>query len=183
MLKKISKKLEKTFSRSPLFFKIYAKPYQNVVEREIQLTKKHGELKQPLLNIGCGSMPFTAYYLAKKTGLQVHAVDQNPEMTKLARETLQKLDIENKIKTIEKKASEIDYKNYQNVYTALHLSPKKKIYNRFIQTANPKAQFLVREPRKRFKNQYDQIHNSEKPKECVKHNLITFNRSCLYTKK
>ncbi|WGI18124.1 methyltransferase domain-containing protein [Methanonatronarchaeum sp. AMET-Sl] len=180
MIKKISRKLEKIFSESSLYFKIYAAPYHRVVKREIELTKKHGNLKPPLLNIGCGSMPFTTYYLARETDLEVVAVDQDSEMTDLAKKTIKKLGLENKITVINKKASEIDFKEYQAVYTALHLKNKKKVYNQFMETAPQGSRFLVREPRKTFKNHYEELNNNSV--DLVKHRLVTFDRTCLYIK-
>lgn len=181
MIKKISRYLERRYSNSKFYFKIYATPYIGVLNREIKLSGiKNQEPKKPILNVGCGSMPFTAYYLAKKTGYSVIAIDQNQEMIEKAKKTIKTLEVQNKIQIKKQDAVKTDYSKYQAVFTALHTQPKKQVYRQYLETAEPETPLLIRKPRGLFKNHYDQI--DIKPIRCTNHLMLTFDKTCLYMK-
>ena len=76
-------RVEKVLTRLPLLSFFYSRPYRGVVEREVKLAAiGDGDV---VVNIGCGSVPFTAIYLARLTGAKIVALDKEKEAVECAR--------------------------------------------------------------------------------------------------
>ncbi|SDM31194.1 class I SAM-dependent methyltransferase [Halarsenatibacter silvermanii] len=180
VIKKITGKFERACRGNKRLFKIYSLPYRNAVLREVKL----GNIGEDdvVLNIGCGGLPFTAYYLARLSQARVVAVDVDLEAINSA----QKLFSENNFPSLE---SEIEFAvmcgcraavelNYDIIVAALQTENKLEMIK--ILDDNPGGwKFITREPRKIFGSQYESLSSKVNPSDSVGHYFPTFDRSIL----
>lgn len=68
--------------------RFYAKFFEELVIREIK--EAHICSQDKILQIGCGSVPYTAQILARKSGAKIVAIDNDPDSVKKAREYLKR---------------------------------------------------------------------------------------------
>ena len=182
VIRKIIQKIEKRAQANSLLFKIYARPYKKTVAKEIEL----GEISYEdiVLNIGCGALPFTAYYINKLSGAKVIAVDYDKNAILQAQKLMLKLKIsEDQIKFLHLSADKaLEKCNYSKVLAALQTEGKNNIYKKIKLTKDKKIKkLLIREPRKKFYNAYDKL---ELPSEAifskVKQNFLTFDKTLCF---
>ena len=176
-------KLEKICKGNSFLFKLYALPYKKTVYREVEL----GEISKSdrVLNIGCGALPFTSFHLYKLTGASIIAVDLDEKAVSEARNLLTKLKIsEEKILPVNLSALEaVDKFDFNKVVAALQTEGKEELLEAIKEKAVKKGiniDFIVREPRSGFVNQYDNISYEKLNNFVVKkarQNFPTFDRS------
>jgi threonine dehydrogenase-like Zn-dependent dehydrogenase len=173
-------RLEKVLTRlSPLAF-LYSRPYREVVEREIRLAAiGSGDV---VVNIGCGAVPFTAIYLARLTGARVIALDRDRKAAECARKYIKASGLAEIVGVVwgdGAQASQCESATVRIV--ALQAAPKKAILEHFLKSAPRGARIMFREPRPEFANWYDQLPRSARPQSMTSHNMVTFNRTVLFT--
>lgn len=185
LIKTMTQKWEKICRGNSLFFRLYALPYRKTVRREIELADIKSEDR--ILNIGCGALPFTAYYLALLSGAKVIAVDIDEQALTGAQKSLGKAaennDLELEIKNYSGKQA-VENCDFDVVVAALQTENKAEILQHLSHNKPGQSwKFVVREPRPKFADQYDSLTDSISPADKIKQYFPTFDRSVLYTDK
>jgi hypothetical protein len=174
-------RLEKVLARLSPLASLYSRPYLRVVEQEIRLASiGRADI---VVNIGCGAVPFTAIHLARLTGARVIAMDRDNEAVECARRYLKASGLQETIEVVcgdGEQAAECEGARVWVV--ALQAAPKEGILKHFLNNAPRGTRAVFREPRTEFSNQYDQLPCSARPQSVINYNMITFNRSVLFTR-
>lgn len=173
-------RVEKVLTRLPLLSFFYSRPYRGVVEREVKLAAiGDGDV---VVNIGCGSVPFTAIYLARLTGAKIVALDKEKEAVECARRYIKARGLADIIRVVWGDGAQISECGSATAWVvALQAAPKNAILQHFLKSAPQGARIVFREPRPAFAGQYDQLPCSARPQSETNHNMVTFNRSVLFT--
>lgn len=166
--------LEKLMYNHPALFRLYAVPYSKVVRREIVLAGITSE--DVVLNVGFGSLPFTAVHIAESTGAKVYAIDNDPKAVKCANELVDKLGLSRNIKVLEADGKETISIEFDIAVLALHVEPKSEVLKNLL----PRSKVIMRIPRKSLERSYglDSIPYTSLGQ--VDHMMPTFDRSLLY---
>ncbi len=183
LIRPVVQNLEKICRGNSVLFNLYAWPYKKTVQREIRLGSITQEDK--VLNIGCGALPFTSYHINRLTGASIIAVDLDNEAVIEAKNLLSKLKIsEEEIFLVNLAALEaIEKFDFTKVVAALQTEGKKEILKAIEKKARRERndiQFIVREPRSGFTNQYDNISLEKLSNQKInqaKQKFPTFDRS------
>lgn len=168
---------------SSIFFlaKLYSRFFRRVVEKEIELAEITE--KDTILNIGCGAVPFTAYYLALLSGAKVWAVDCDDEAIEKASFFLQHLNgAASRVKLVREEGSSFVPENFTAAVVALQAEPKEEIFHHLIKTAPSGGRLVFRQAKERFKSHYDALPQGVKPLAYVQQNKQTFDLSLLFVK-
>ncbi|MEN4006326.1 MAG: hypothetical protein PQ964_03070 [Methanobacteriaceae archaeon] len=178
MVNKSIGQLEKVLVRLPSLASLYSRPYLGVVKREIRLSSIGGG--DVVLNIGCGAIPFTAIYLARLTGASVIAMDRDREAFKCARKYIKSSGLAENIEVIWGDGVRASQCKSATVWiVALQAVPKKAILEHFQKCAPQGARIMFREPK--FAKGYDRLPPSARPQSMISHNMVTLNRTVLFT--
>lgn len=180
MVQKLVQVLEGTIVQVPSLASLYMRPYREVVRREIELSGLHsGEY---VLQIGAGSVPFTAIYLAHLAGARVRAIDIDECAVARGRRCVRRLGLEHLVQVA--RGDGIDYPpdDYQVVFVALQAEPKAGILEHFLTNGSPGLRVVVRQPRNQFRAHYDQLPAFWHPVSRVLQDKATFAYSLLYVK-
>ena len=180
IIKPVIRNFEKKCLNIPLLFKLYSIQYNHILNREIELGKLRKE--DVILNIGCGAMPFTAIYLAKKTKAQIIAIDIDEEAIANAKKCIKKLGLENQIKICKGDGSEAKFDHFTAVVVALQAEPKERVLDNLLNQAKNGTRFIFRGAREIFAHQYDELPKKYTPAKIAKQYMITFDKSVLYVK-
>jgi hypothetical protein len=172
--------LEKVLTRLPFLAFLYSRPYLGVIERESRLAAITD--RDVVVNIGCGAVPFTAIYLARLTGARVIAIDRDREAAECARKYIKASGLAEIIDVVWGDGARASQCESATVWAvALQAAPKKAILEHFQKCAPQGARIMFREPRPEFANRYDQLPPSAQPQSMTSHNLLTSNRTVLFT--
>lgn len=170
-------KLEKIMALNPFLTECYLKPYQRVVAQELALAEaKQGQL---IVNIGCGSIPFTAIIAAKLTNNQVLAVDCDLKTVQQATKVVQRLNLSQQIEVIKARGETLKLINFDLAIIALQAEPKEAIINNLLQQANHQQKIVVRQPVEKLRNFYDAVPACFKISKIVQQKMATFKQSLL----
>lgn len=172
LIKPIVASLEKKVANAPLIPYLYCLPYQQVVRREISLADITAD--DVVLNIGCGSVPFTAIFLAKLSGARVYAVDNDEEAVKKANIYLKKVGLEKQVTAIYQEGSHKLPMSFTAAVVALQAEPKKDILINLINNSQRGTRFVFREARKFVQNQYEDLPQGYQPLAKAQHKNQTF---------
>ncbi|MCI2426171.1 methyltransferase [Candidatus Acetothermia bacterium] len=176
------RQLEKVLSRLPPLAFLYCRPYIRIVKQEIRLASITD--RDVVVNIGCGALPFTAIYLARLTGTRVIALDRDREATECARRYIRASGLAEIIEVVWGDGTQASQCKDATVWiVALQAAPKRDILEHFLKSAPKGARIMFREPRPKFANQYDQLPRSAQPQSVASHNMVTFDRTVLFTQK
>jgi hypothetical protein len=181
VIQKLVQLFEGTVIHVPPLVGLYMRPYREVVCREIKLSGlRAGER---VLQIGAGSVPFTAIYLAHLAGVRVQAIDIDECAVARGRRCVRRLGLEHLVQVV--RGNGVDYPpdDYQVVFVALQAEPKTEILEHFLTNGSPGLRVVVRQPRNQFRAHYDQLPASWRPVSRVSQDKITFAYSLLYVKK
>ncbi len=171
--------LEKKAVAGSILAALYARHYNDVIRREIELGAITSE--DLVLNIGCGGIPFTAIKINQLTGARVYAVDRDKEAIAAAKRCIKSFGLENEVTAACIDGTAKIPFDYTVVLVALQAEPKKAIYENLVDQGSPGARLIFRRPRRELSHQYDLL--PEKPQPCgfVHQNEVTFDSSVLYT--
>jgi len=174
------RQLEKLLTRLPLLASLYSRPYSRVVEREIRLAAITD--KDIVVNIGCGAVPFTAIYVTRMTGAKVIALDRDRKAAECARRYIKTRGFARSIGVVCGDGAQASECGRATVWVvALQAAPKQDILEHFLAKSPRGARIIFREPRASFNGRYDQLPPSARPQSVTEHNMVTFNRSVLFT--
>jgi precorrin-6B methylase 2 len=159
---------------------LYSRPYREIVKREIRLAAIRDS--DIIVNIGCGAIPFTSIYLAQLTGARVIALDRDRKAVDCARRYVKARGLAQIVRVMWGDGAQASECESAAVWiVALQAAPKQAILEHFFSSAPRGARIIFREPRPSFNGQYDQLPPSVRPQSMIEHNMITFNRSVLFT--
>ena len=180
IIKRVTAFLEKRIVKYPLLFKLYSYPYQNILKKEIALADISE--KDRVLNIGCGSVPFSAIYTARLTGASVVGIDIDEKACNKAVDLVGRMNLSDRLKILVDDGVTVDPSGYTVILVALQAAPKKEILDNLLQNADKGTRLIFRLPRNCFENQYGNL-----PEECIIQNstkqlMITFDKSVLLVK-
>jgi len=169
--------LEKNLHSSSLFFKLYSLPYTKVVEREIRLADITSD--DTVLNVGCGSLPFTSVKLAEMTGAKIYALDIDEKAISAAQSLVDTLNLEETIDFIVADGTDTISIDFDKAVVALQVRPQGKTVKNLFSCSDNDVSVIVRIPREKFRNTYGPIPDLNKAEKSVKHHMLTFDRSIL----
>lgn len=173
-------RLEKWCSRFPWAVRLYSLPYASVLEREIDLAEITED--DLVLNIGCGAVPFTALYIAERTGAHVHAVDIDPEAVACARRCAESFGLGHKITFEHAPGEQTECRNFTSAVTALQARPKKAVLAHLLAHGTEDVRIIVRRPQAHLHSQYDMLPDGYPITAEVMQHMKTFMSSVLYTR-
>ncbi len=180
-----TKKIEKIVRGNPLLFKIYARPYKKTVKREINLAEISSD--DTILNIGCGALPFTAYFMSTYTRAEIIAVDYDPEILSSARRCLQQnlpAERARNIQVVNMSGVEaVRNLDFSIVMAALQTENKVDILRELCRSGIEKWRYITREPRNGLEGEYDSLSSAISPHGRIDQYFPTFDCSVLYTAK
>ena len=184
LIKEFTGRFEKICRGNKTMFKLYALPYRNTVSREVELGNISSD--DVVLNIGCGALPFTAYFIASLSGADVIAVDCDEEVLSSARRCLGDFIGDSGEGSVEVRAlpggQAIENCNFDIVMAALQTENKLSLLQLLAGTKKDENwSFLVREPRDDVEGQYDKLATSIEPEDEIKQYFPTFDRTVLYS--
>lgn len=171
---------EKICSGVPLLADLYLRPYRRVLENEIKLA--HIQSTDRVLNIGCGSIPFTAIYLKRLTGAQVWAMDIDQEAIEGANRYLKSIGMEGDITLYQGDGSQTIPLDFTVALVALQAHPKEGILRK-LSAVSPASRLIFRLPREKYRHHYDTLPSNYQPTALAPQKMRTFDRSILLTPK
>ena len=137
--------VEKVLSLSLGFFHFYGKIfYQRMLEKELEMLDLRPHAK--ILHIGTGSLPYTAFYLAKK-GFDIQGIDLDPTAVRRSNILLKHLKMSRTIQIIERSGLSIDPSSFDAVWISLHVSNKDLIIKSLLIKTGNGLSIICREPR------------------------------------
>ncbi len=164
----LAKKLESLFSSSgsilPLSLRhfVYGIFYKRMVRKEMEVSCMSSEKK--ILQIGCGSYPFTAITMASE-GIPVDAVECDPKAYNSAKEIIKQKGLEDKINLILSNGSNLDYSQYDIVHVSLHVHPKKDLLLQILHQLSDHGALLYRNPHKAITFAYTSVRPDDLAKD------------------
>ncbi len=170
---------EKWCSRFPWAVRLYSLPYRTVLDREIGLAGITED--DVVLNIGCGSVPFTAIYIAAVTGARVHAVDIDESALICARRCTAAAGLDDRVTYEHASGESTSCREFTAAVTALQARPKAGILAHLLRQGSSDVRIIFRKPQPRLHSQYDMIPGSYPISGEVIQNMKTFVSSVLYT--
>ncbi|GAB6091406.1 SAM-dependent methyltransferase [Spirochaeta dissipatitropha] len=169
---------EKLLVQFPWAIRFYTGQYRDIVSRELEAANvSPGDT---LLQIGCGSIPFTAIYLAELSDTNIVAIDNDASAVQRARKLVASLGLENRISIVHCDGTEIDGSGCSAVFIALQARPKSVILENLRRTCPAGTRFIFRSPAERFQTQYDSIPGIVALSPWVEHDMPTFKRSYVH---
>jgi len=184
IIKEFTGKFEKICRGNRALFKVYAIPYRKAVSREIEL----GDIGSDdvVLNIGCGALPFTAYFIASLSGADVIAVDSDEDVLNSARRCLADFAGGSGHCSVDVRALSgsraIEKFDFDAVMAALQTENKLSLLQILARERKDEEwKFMVREPRHTVEGQYDTLSASIEPQDEAEQYFPTFDRTVLYT--
>lgn len=177
LIQRLTRDFEALVYENPLAFKLYSLPYKPVVIREVKL----GGIKSSdiVLNVGCGSIPFTAIHLTEITGAKIYAMDRDEKAVTAARKLVRSMGLESKISILFGDATGEIPEDTDKAVIALQVEPKKEVLTNIMK--NGLKKIIMRAPRNTFSGNYDYEQSFIKPVEVIRHNMLTLDKSILYT--
>ncbi len=174
----LTSRWEKLLCRSTFVSRIYSRPYQQVVRREIQIASI--STTDVVLNVGCGAVPFSAMYTALFSGARVWAVERQPDAARLAEKCINSWGLQKQVDVITADAACSIPQGFTAALVALQAEPKEAIFRRLCEAAGPGARLVFREPSTQFAGQYDSLADLYQADGFTRQDMVTFDRSLLY---
>lgn len=179
LIQAVVRRVEILCSRSPALARMYCRPYRQVVANEIRL----GGLTKDdtILNIGCGSVPFTAILMAQQTKASVCAIDLDPRAVANAKRCIAALGLSEQI-TVECADGTwyVPQQDCSAVVVALQAEPKTMILRHWAALQQRSIRVLMRAPSRPFRHHYDAPPAQPKPAARIAQDMKTFDETVLY---
>lgn len=121
---------------------IYLDFYKPMVENEIIFA--HIINKDNILHIGCGPVPSTSIYIAKRTDADVTAIDKNLPSTKKAQTLILKLKLFSKIHIVHANALNFPLEKFNLIIVSLGIKSYDDILKYISQNMRKDARLIVR---------------------------------------
>jgi tRNA G37 N-methylase Trm5 len=177
---KTVRKFEVLASKLPTLSRLYMYPYKNVVKREIELANLEPGAR--VLQIGAGSVPYTALYLASLGGFYVTALDIDPGAVKCAADWVERMGFSDRIRILCTSGNDYSLEKVAAAFLALQVEPKEEVMDYLMARGEEGLKVIVREPSVRYASQYDPIPEKWRPVSRIYQGMSTFTYSNLYIK-
>lgn len=178
ILKSVVGKLELRLTGQSWFFPLYALPYRAVLKRELRLAAV--QKSDVVLNIGCGSMPFSAVLTARLSGARVIAIDRDLQAVAGARSLIARLGLSSRIEVLMADAACDRLPAATVALVALQAAPKDAIWHNLLHSLRgDRDRALFRIPRAGLKSQYGRFSPGASMHGEVRHRMPTFERTIL----
>ena len=144
LITRITKTIENTIASFPFLINIYSIYYKRIVEKEIKL----GQIKKKdrVLCIGGGPLPCTALEIAKKTGANVHIIDNDPQAVHKANCVIKELGLAQQVCVQQCDGRDIDVDKFSVIHIALQAEPRDVIFKNIWHKASCGSRILIRYP-------------------------------------
>jgi D-arabinose 1-dehydrogenase-like Zn-dependent alcohol dehydrogenase len=170
--------LEKRVALNRALVSLYTNYYHQVIDNEITLATI--SVRDRVLNIGCGAIPFTALLIARKTGAKVWAIDCDESAALIARQCVASQQLEHLVTVIHLDGAEEIPFDFDVAVVALQAKPKKEILENLYKSGSVQARIVFRQPRPELAHQYDLLPAQPRFCGCIKQGMATFDKSVLY---
>ena len=141
----VIKGLERLFSQNKKLFLLYGTLfYHKVLQKE--LAEKNLPHGARILHIGCGALPYTAYYLARR-GYSIDAVDYDHNAVTRAQRLIHSLGLGSQIRVFKQNGTHTSSKSYDAIWISLHVADKNKVLINTVKQARSGTWIIYREPR------------------------------------
>lgn len=177
---KTVRKFEVLASKILPLSRIYMYPYQHIVQREIELADV--EPGAQVLQIGAGSVPYTALYLAGMGDFYVTALDIDPVAVKCAEGWVQRMGYSDRVRVMYTGGNDYSLEDIAAAFIALQVEPKEEVMDYLMDQGQQGLKIIVREPSERYVSQYDPIPDKWVPVSRIYQGMSTFTYSNLYIK-
>ncbi len=138
----ITKKLERAAVFIPGLTSLLRIYYRYLVSREIDLGKISPDDR--VLCIGGGPLPSTALEIAQKTGAKVQVIDNDVNSVKIAREMVNRLDLDDMVKIDYGEGQRVDVSNFSVVHVAYQAQPHDEIFQNVWCNAAAGTRIMIR---------------------------------------
>ncbi len=167
-------KAEWWLARNTLACRLYARPYEQVIRREITL----GNMRRSdrILNVGCGPAPFTAMLLAEE-GFSVTALDCDERAVGLAREAIRSAGYVDRVNVMIGNPATDVVPSFDVALVALQVRPKDAVVAGLLHSAGAGARILVRESATWCEGMYDHLTGGDDVTEEVYHHRGALERT------
>ncbi len=172
--------MERKAAPGGILTSFYSRRYNKVIRKEISLGEITGN--DSVLNIGCGGIPYTALQIASATGARVWAIDNNNEAVTTAQKCISTVKMEDRVTALHLDGRDNFPFPFNVAVVALQAEPKKEILENLLRQAEPGARIIFRNPRPKFRQQYDSLPVTPPFSNMVIQNKATFDSSVLYRK-
>ena len=149
MIAWLTKHLERFAHRMVVLDPLFRWYYRPLVKEETKMARFTSN--DHILVIGGGSMPYSAYYLARFTKATMTIVDCDPRAVTYGRRFLNRKGIQN-IQYIEGCALGLKLENYSAIHVAKQVSPKACVVEKLLNEAPKGTKILLRQPPKNVPN-------------------------------
>ena len=117
--------LEGVISRIAPLSWLYMSPYRPIVQREVELANiRSGE---HVLQIGAGSIPYTAVYIAEMADVYVTAIDRDRLAVERGRRWIERMGASDRVQVMHDDGMNCPLSNIAAVFIALQVEPKEKV--------------------------------------------------------
>ncbi len=140
-------------SKISLLKYLYKQAFKQLVKNEIKEAKITSSDK--VLNLGCGSMPYTALIIAQQTKANVVAIDNDPAAVKYATDYINKKN--STVKIIHADAKNFPIKQFDVIVASHGIIPKEIILNNIYASMKKGSRLIFRNP----KGIIGRIYNSQ----------------------
>ncbi len=172
--------LERRLAGQAWFFHAYTFPYRALLRRELRLAAVQPD--DVLLNIGCGSAPFSAVLAAQFSGARVIAVDMDPRAVTGARSLVAGLGLSSRIEVVLADAANDPLPPASVALVALQAAPKDDIWQNLrhsLSESGNRGRALFRIPRAGLESEYGHFTPGTAVRGEVYHRMPTFERTIL----
>jgi 2-polyprenyl-3-methyl-5-hydroxy-6-metoxy-1,4-benzoquinol methylase len=139
---KVVKGLEDLGAACPALGRIYSRFfYAGMLEREFAMSGLSPGMKA--LHVGCGPLPMTAMYLARKQ-IQVTAVDIEQDILKSADRVIRRSSLRGMITLARACGTRVDFSGFDAIWLSLHVRPMDKVIHQALKFMDPGARIIFR---------------------------------------
>lgn len=161
----------------PMFY-AYHNYYRNVMRKEIELANITS--KDIVLNIGCGSVPFTAIHIAQITGAKVIAIDKDKEAVMKAKKALKRYGLEKNIEVKLSDGIKEELMDFTVAVVALHVKDKVAMLEKLLKAGKPGGRIIFRQPVDSYKEEYGYLPSKYIPSAVAYQSMKAFKESYLF---
>ena len=135
---------EKTLSNFDIFFDEYLNYYQDVIEKEIEISEITKD--DNILVIGCGTIPSTSIMIHKYTNSTVTGIDIDKKSVKQAIKCVKELDISEKVHIKHVIGTDYPLDGYSVIYIMFGVNNLSLIFSHIVKNMDDNARVIFRAP-------------------------------------
>ena len=146
----LSQKIEDWAFETEIVYKLAARYYHDVIEREVVLANITKD--DHILCIGGGICPFSAILLHQTTGAKVTVIDNNDKCVPKAVKIIERLGISKYVKVLYQDGGNcgLDFSKYSVVHFALQVCPMECVFSYVEGRVVPGTKLLIRRPKRKL---------------------------------